>query len=109
VGLAWVSILAFVRLATKPQLFPDPLTTDEAMAQVQDWLSAPGAVPVHPGARHADLLGELLTQHGAGGNLVNDAHLAALAREHRAEIVTYDADFARFVGIRSHRPDELLA
>ena len=40
----------------------------------------------------------------AGGNLVNDAHLAALAVEHRCEIVSYDADFSRFDGIRWERP-----
>ncbi|NMD45782.1 MAG: type II toxin-antitoxin system VapC family toxin, partial [Propionibacterium sp.] len=37
-------------------------------------------------------------------NLVNDAHLAALALEHRAEIVSYDNDFARFEGVRWRRP-----
>jgi uncharacterized protein len=108
VGLAWVALLAFVRLVTKPQLFPHPLSTDEAMAQLNEWLSAPGAVPVHPTARHADILRDLLAERGAGGNLLNDAHLAALAREHRGDVVSYDADFGRFPGVRWHRPDDLL-
>lgn len=46
---------------------------------------------------------------GTGANLVIDAHLAALAREHRASIVTYDRDFARFPRVTSSTPDELLA
>jgi predicted nucleic acid-binding protein len=36
--------------------------------------------------------------------LVVDAHLAALAIEHRATIVTFDADFGRFPGIRWEQP-----
>ena len=51
-----------------------------------------------PTARHADVLAGLLAETGSGGNLVNDAHLAALAVEHDATLVTFDADFGRFPG-----------
>ncbi len=108
VGLAWVALLAFLRLATKHCLFPSPLRPDEAMAQVTDWCSAPGAVVVNPTPRHGDVLSGLLAKVGAGGNLVNDAHLAALAVEHRASIVSYDSDFGRFEGPRWANPDSLL-
>ena len=50
--------------------------------------------------------GRLLGESGSGGNLVNDAHLAALAIEHRSQIVTYDHDFGRFP-VTWHRPDDL--
>jgi hypothetical protein len=33
-----------------------------------------------------------------------DAHLAALAIEHGAEIVSYDRDFARFPGVHHRLP-----
>jgi len=108
VGLAWVPLLAFVRLATKPELCPDPLTVEDAMAQVSDWLAAPGAVAIQATARHADVLAGLLATVGSGGNLVTDAHLAALAAEHRGAVVTYDADFGRFTGVPWHRPPDLL-
>ena len=108
VGLSWVALLAFVRLGTKSGLFPQPLSVEDAMSQVRDWTAAPGARMVHPGARHVDLLGEVLTDARYGGNLVNDAHLAALALEHRAEIVSYDTDFARFSRVRCTTPDDLL-
>ncbi len=107
VGLAWVPLLAFVRLTTKPGIFPTPLRTDQALARVTDWLSAPGAVLVNPTPRHADILAGLLAQVGTGGNLVSDAHLAALALEHRASIVSYDHDFSRFDGVRWDQPDAL--
>ena len=108
VGLAWVPMLAFARLATKHGLFPSPMSPDDAMAQITEWCSAPGAMIVNPTARHADLLSGLLSTVGAGGNLVNDAHLAALALEHRARIVSYDNDFDRFKGVQRDVPELLL-
>ncbi|WP_343599748.1 type II toxin-antitoxin system VapC family toxin [Mycobacterium sp.] len=108
VGLSWVALLAFIRLSTKHGLFPSPLRPAEAMAQVTDWCNAPGAVVVSPTPRHADALSGLLATVGTGGNLVNDAHLAALAVEHRAGIVTYDHDFGRFDGIRWATPDSMM-
>ena len=108
VGFAWVPLLAFTRLATKVGLFPSPLPPEAAIGQVADWLSAPSAVPVNPTPRHVEILTRLLERSGTGGNLVNDAHLAALAVEHRAGIVSYDSDFSRFDGVRWDRPDALL-
>jgi toxin-antitoxin system PIN domain toxin len=109
VGLAWVPLLAFVRLTTKHGLFPTPLAPADALQQVAEWCSAPGSVMVGPTPRHADVLSGLLARVGTGGNLVNDAHLAALALEHRAGIVSYDNDFGRFDGVRWDTPDALLS
>ena len=109
VGLAWVPLLAFARLTTKHGLFPSPLDPRDALAQIREWCAAPGAVLVQPSARHADVLSDFVVQVGAGGNLVNDAHLAALAIEHRGSVVTYDHDFGRFDGVRWDTPESLLA
>lgn len=46
----------------------------------------------------------LVTKVGSGGNLVNDAHMAALSIEHRCGIVSFDADFGRFPGVRWEPP-----
>ncbi|MEX2659118.1 MAG: PIN domain-containing protein [Acidimicrobiales bacterium] len=59
-----------------------------------------------PTADHARLVRSLLGPVGAGGNLVNDAHLAALAIEHRCEVVSYDNDFSRFQGVRWRQPQD---
>ncbi|WP_211357303.1 type II toxin-antitoxin system VapC family toxin [Nocardioides rubriscoriae] len=104
VAMAWVPLLAFVRISTRPGIFPRPLTTGQASEIVQDWLAQPACRVLAPTARHPYVVADLLAQVGVGGNLVNDAHLAALAIEHRAEIVSYDADFARFPGVRWSRP-----
>jgi toxin-antitoxin system PIN domain toxin len=104
VGFSWTVLLAFVRLITKAELFDAPLSIDDAFDQIDQWLAAPAAVVVEPTARHADVLRSLLGERGAGGNLVADAHLAALAVEHRGQIVSFDRDFDRFSGVRWERP-----
>lgn len=103
VAFAWVALLAFVRLATKVALFPRPLTVGKAMDRVDAWITAAPAVVVEPTVRHASVVRDLLAPLGAGGNLVNDAHLAALAVEHQCTVVSYDNDFSRFAGV-SWRP-----
>ena len=104
IGFAWVVMLAFLRLTTRVGLFPQPLAVGEAIDRVRAWLAQPAAVLVEPGARHLDALEGLLAAAGSGGNLVSDAHLAAIAIEQRAEIVTFDADFARFAEVRCGPP-----
>ena len=104
VALSWVVALAFVRLTTKAQLMSSPLTVDDALDIVDGWLARPNVVVVHPTDRHAAVLRELLAPLGGGGNLVTDAHLAALAIEHGAELISCDADFSRFSGLRWRDP-----
>jgi uncharacterized protein len=107
VGVAWVAVLAFVRLSTKVGLFPSPLSLDEAMNRVDAWLGAAPAVLLEPTKDHARLMRRLLQPLGTGANLVNDAHLAALAIEHDAGIVSFDNDFSRFPGIAWQEPPRL--
>jgi toxin-antitoxin system PIN domain toxin len=104
VAFSWIVLLAFVRLATKVGLYPSPLTIDQAMDRVDAWLGADPAVVVAPTSEHARLVRGLLATVGSGGNLVNDAHLAALSIEHRAGIVSFDTDFGRFPGVRCQPP-----
>lgn len=104
VAFAWTALLAFLRLATHPSVFARPLTPAQASDVVRAWLAQPTAIVLEPTHRHADILAGLLAEAGTAGNLVGDAHLAALAIEHRATIVTFDADFGRFAGIQLERP-----
>lgn len=104
VAFAWVAVLAFMRLTTSRRLFSSPLSPREVITQVEDWLAQQSAVVVEPTARHLSLVHELLEPLGTAGNLVNDAHLAALAIEHRCTIVSYDLDFQRFTGVKLETP-----
>ena len=104
VGLPWESLTAFVRLATNPRVVPKPLAPVDAWAFVEEWLAAPAAwVPV-PTDGHAAILGDLVRRYRPAAKLVPDAHLAALAIEHGAEIISADTDFARFVEVRWRDP-----
>lgn len=101
VGLPWVSLLAFVRLSTSRRIFASPLSPGDAMTLVESWLAQPAAVAVEPTIRHSSVLCGLLEEAGTAGNLTTDAHIAALAIEHGATVVTFDRDFERFgVGVQ---------
>jgi len=104
VAFAWTVLLAVVRVSTRTVVFERPLTPSEALALVDGWLAQPVATVVHPTDRHATVLHELLAPLGVAGNLVSDAHLAALCIEHGAELCSSDADFSRFSGLRWSDP-----
>lgn len=104
VAIPWQTIGAFVRIATHPRIFRDPLGTDEALDFVASCLASP--VVWIPGATQqtARIFAELCRSHHVSGNLVTDAQLAALAFEHGIAVATLDADFARFANVRVVRP-----
>jgi uncharacterized protein len=96
VGFPWVSLIAFQRIATHPRASAHPLSPKEAWSYVADWLDADQSWIPSPGGRHGEILGQLLVGGDLRGNLVTDAHLAALAIEHGVGISSFDSDFARF-------------
>ncbi|HEU5205397.1 MAG TPA: type II toxin-antitoxin system VapC family toxin [Candidatus Limnocylindrales bacterium] len=104
VGFAWSVVLAFLRLTTHPAVFAQPLDPDAATAIVRGWTEQPTARLIDPTPRHLDMLSGLLAESGTAANLVSDAHLAALAIENDAVLVTFDSDFGRFTGLRTERP-----
>jgi toxin-antitoxin system PIN domain toxin len=104
VGLAWVSVLGFVRVVTSPRIFRVPLLLDRAVAVVDEWFQQQSVEVVLPTPRHWSTLREMVTVGQAGGNLATDAHLAALAIEHGATLYTTDRDFSRFPGVRVVNP-----
>ena len=104
VGFAWLALIGFVRISTRAAILERPLTSGQALDVVEAWLGARSAAILQPGSQHARHLRALLKTNGAAGNLTNDAHLAAIALEHKATVVTFDSDFARFKGVRWERP-----
>ena len=96
VGFPWVSLMAFQRIATHPRVSANPLGPKEAWSYVTDWLDGDQSWIPGPGERHAEILGQLLVGGDLRGNLVTDAHLAALAIEHGVGVASFDSDFARF-------------
>ena len=104
IALSWVVLWAFLRVSTNRKIWTQPKTPAEAFAIVREWLAQPGVVVVQPGARHAELLEELLITSRTVGPLVTDAALAALAIENGATLASTDRDFRRFKGLRWVNP-----
>jgi len=104
VGLPWASLLAFLRVVTNPRIFEQPEPIADAWAQVMAWLACDTTWIPEPTEHHSETLGRLIALPGVHGNLVPDAHVAALAIEHGVTLCSTDGDFARFPGLRWLNP-----
>ena len=99
IGLPWPTLTAFLRISTHPRAARNPLTGREAWEFIAEWLNASAAWIPQPGPRHSEVFRRLTVDGGLQGNLISDAHLAALALEHGVGICSADSDFARFPGL----------
>jgi len=105
-GLAWITILAFLRISTHPRMRAEPFNSAEAVAIVQDWLDQSNVRLLAPTDRHWAILKDLIPKAQVRAALMTDAHLAALAIEHGAVLCTNDRDFTRFPGLKWRNPLE---
>ena len=96
--------MGFVRLMTGTRFMQRPQHVEVAIDFVREWFQFPHITPINPGPDHFTLFHQNLLAAGVGGNLVTDAHIAALAMEYQAEVHSYDTDFARFPGLRWRNP-----
>jgi toxin-antitoxin system PIN domain toxin len=104
VGMAWVVVLAFLRVTTRSTILEHPLDPEEALDYVSSWFRQPFVVPVSAGPDHWAVLRALLASAGTAGNLTSDAHLAALAIEQDCPVYSADNDFQRFPGVEHVNP-----
>jgi uncharacterized protein len=96
VGLPLVSILAFARIATDRRLSKSPKAIAVVIGEIQSLIERENVTVLQPTERHWPIFFELVAETRAGGPLVTDAHIAALAIEHGAALYTNDRDFRRF-------------
>ena len=104
VRLAWVSILAFLKISTDARMRGQLFLMSEAVSIVNEWFALPNVGLLVPGERHWTILSDLVGETQSRGALVMDAHLAALAIEHGATLCTNDRDFSRYPGVRVEYP-----
>ena len=107
VGLPWVSLLAFLRVSTKPGIFGQPLSVAQATGEVRTWLRQPPVRLIRETDDHAECLLALLSETGTAGDLTTDAHIAALAFCRGATVVSFDGDFSHFPQVRWMVPPPL--
>ena len=109
IGLPWAVQIGFIRVMTLRRAVVEPISATEAVATVQRWRRHHLVVIPEPGPNHLEIVEQSLVDAGRAGNLVPDAHLAALAIEHDAEFHSYDRDFGLFQGLRWRDPSARVA
>jgi toxin-antitoxin system PIN domain toxin len=104
-AIPWPCVYEFLRVATHPRIVHPPLSLERALRSISNLLKSPTLLLLSETHRHAEVLERVVSASGATGNLVHDAHIAALCVEHGVrEIVTGDRDFARFDGLTVTNP-----
>jgi toxin-antitoxin system PIN domain toxin len=104
IGLPWLVLLGFLRIATNPRILPSPLSVQEALHDVDAWLHHPNTRLVSENEAHWPVCRELLDATGTAGNLTTDVYLAAMAIGRGATLASCDTDFARFRQLRWENP-----
>jgi toxin-antitoxin system PIN domain toxin len=104
VGLPWASLLGFLRIVTNRRAFAHAIPTETAWNHIEEWLGCDPVWIPQPTEKHAAVLASLCAQPGVHGDLISDAHLAALAIEHGLTLCSTDGDFARFRGLKWINP-----
>ena len=105
VGLAWPTLLAFVRLSSNARATPKPIPPAEAWSFVEtQWLSRPNVWIPEPTPSHASILRFLFSNWGTTHQKVSDAELAATAIEHGLTLCSADNGFANVPGLQWMNP-----
>jgi toxin-antitoxin system PIN domain toxin len=103
-GLSELGASAFVRIVTNPKIWDEATSTEDALEFIERLRRRSCARLLTHGPGSWQVFARLCTDARARGKLVADAYHAALAIEHGCELVTADADFARFAGLRHRHP-----
>ena len=101
----WTVLYEFLRVVTHPRVLPTHFTADQAWQFVAALLASPAFLPLAESDRHAGYAQRALAAPGVAGNLVHDAHIAAVLANHGiTQIWTFDQDLRRFPGLTVKDP-----
>lgn len=104
-AVPWPCVYEFLRVVTHPRIFVPPTELDRAVEDLDSLLASPSLTLLGEGPAHAAHLKRVVLAGRGPGNLVHDAHIAALVLEHGVrELWTTDRDFTRFPGLRLRNP-----
>ena len=95
--LGWPTVMSYLRMATHSRIFAAPLTPAEALENVEALARLPHVRLLSEEAGFLDVYREVAGALPVRGNLVPDAHLASLLRQHGVKtLYTRDTDFRKF-------------
>lgn len=104
-ALPWPCVYEFLRVVTHPRVYHPPVPLALAREDLEAVLASPSLLMLAETSRHHEVLEAVLEETPVSGNLVHDAHIVALCREHGvSEIISADADFLRFRGLTVTNP-----
>ena len=103
-GISNEVFAGFLRVVTHPKVFRTASPLPSALEFCKILRGHPSFIPVSAGPTHWGVFVDLCQNHDLKGNLIHDAHHAALAIELDADWVSADADFARFKALRWVHP-----
>ncbi len=105
VYLFWPTVMAYLRIATHPSIFEQPLPPTDAVANVEGLLALPNVQTAGEQDRFWSAYRRVAGDADARGNLVPDAHLVALMLENGVRTIwTHDRDYRRFQEIEVRDP-----
>jgi toxin-antitoxin system PIN domain toxin len=103
--LAWLTLMSYLRMATHPAIFAKPLAHAEAVRNVEALMSLPHCRVVGEESGYWDAYRRVTADVPTRGNLVPDAHLAALLKQHGVKtLYTHDKDFRKFSFLQVRDP-----
>lgn len=104
VCFSWHTIMGFVRIVTTVRMVPAALTAKEAMEIADELMQSPVSRMLLPGDGHFEIFRKLVNDTGISGARLSDAHLASLAMEYGATMVSADRDFRIFDDLKLINP-----
>ena len=104
-ALPWPCAYEFLRVVTHPRIYYPPVPVPRALQDLGRILASPTLILLSETERHIEIFQQVINTSGVAGNLIHDAHIAALCLEHGvSELVTGDRDFLRFPDLRVTNP-----
>ncbi len=106
-ALPWPCVYEFLRVVTHPRVFHPPAPLEVALTDFRAITESPSLLLLSETERHTELMTSIVKEAGVSGNLIHDAHIAALCIEHGAtELISADRDFLRFKALKIVNPSQ---
>jgi len=104
-AIPWPCIYEFLRVVTHPRVYHPPIPLKVVLRDLRRILDSPMLMLLNETPNHAEVMMSVIEEAGVSGNLIHDAHIAALCIEHGiSELITGDRDFSRFASLSVINP-----